>query len=140
MSQTSQQKNRHWAETEETAAMRVEQAKALRRKAAQGSGLSFEVFLTPDLAEWILSMVEMGEFIDPGEAVYVLMQQAKELSPHDDLRKELLSRMLQAAEDNPSPLIPGEEAFERLEDIIKEPVQETVVWKKIDNSHHDLKD
>ncbi|GAB4200718.1 MAG: hypothetical protein Tsb002_36970 [Wenzhouxiangellaceae bacterium] len=139
MSQISKQINQHWAETEETAAMRIEQAKVLRRKAAQGSGLSFEGFLTPDLAEWILAMVETGEFIDPGEAVYVLMQQAKELNPHEDLRKELLNRMLQEAADSPHPPISGEEAFERLKKIIKEPMPETVRWKKIDNSRHEPK-
>ncbi len=133
-------KNKHWVESEETAQMRIEQAQALRKKVAEGSGLSFETYLTPDQAEWILEKVEKGLFVDPCEAVFVIMQEAKELEPHKDLRDELLRRSLQEAEDDPRPPIPGEEVFARLSEKMRQPRPETVIWQKIDNSKHDLEE
>ena len=104
------------------------QAIALREQAKAG-GLRFSVYLPAGLAEWLLGLVEKGTFIDPSEAVFVLLQEAQELEPHHDLRRELLGRMLQAAEDDPRPPIPGEEVFKRLrEKYASRP--EPAVWEK----------
>ena len=51
------EKNQHWVETKETARMRIEQATTLLDKVNQGSGMSFNVFVTSDLAQWLLEKV-----------------------------------------------------------------------------------
>jgi antitoxin ParD1/3/4 len=66
----------------------VAQAKALRKQAAEG-GLRFEAYLPPQLAEWLLERIEKGVFLDPSEAVFVLLGEYEELEPHTDLRQEL---------------------------------------------------
>lgn len=125
------EENLRWPETKETAQLRIEQARRLKKQARDG-GLKFEAFLPSDIAEWVLEMVEQGEFIDPSEAVFVLMKQAKELHPHRDLRKELLKRSIE--EGAKGPFIDGEEAMESLRKRI-ESRTETVIWQKIDQDY-----
>ncbi len=72
------QNDMHWAETDETAKQRIEQARALKATAAK-DGLKFEAYLTPNIATWVLEMVERGDFIDPSEAVFVFMKQAMDI-------------------------------------------------------------
>jgi hypothetical protein len=43
----------------EAKAARIAQAEALRQQAGKG-GLRFEAYLPPDLAEWLLSLIERG--------------------------------------------------------------------------------
>jgi len=81
---------------------RIAQAKALRQQAGKG-GLRFEAYLPPDLAEWLLDLIERGVFADPSEAVFVILGEHRDLEPHADLRRELLSRSCQAAIDDPPP-------------------------------------
>ena len=116
-----------WPRAEEKA-RNVAQAMALRKQAKAG-GLRFSVYLPSSLAEWLLGLVENGTFIDPSEAVFVKLQEAQELEPHHDLRNELLNRMLQAAEDDPRPPIPGEEVFKRLKEKYTS-LPEPAVWEK----------
>jgi antitoxin ParD1/3/4 len=116
-----------WPSAEEKA-KNVAQAKSLREQAKAG-GLRFSVYLPPDLADWLLGLVEKGTFIDPSEAVFVKLQEARELEPHRDLRNELLSRMLQAAEDDPRPRIPGEEVLKRIKER-RASLPEPTVWEK----------
>jgi Arc/MetJ-type ribon-helix-helix transcriptional regulator len=116
-----------WPSAEEKAKS-VAQAIALREQAKAG-GLRFSVYLPPGLAEWMLGLVENGTFIDPSEAVFVLLQEAQELEPHHDLRHELLNRILQAAANDPRPGIPAEEVFRQLkEKLASSP--EPAVWEK----------
>jgi hypothetical protein len=42
-------------------------------------------------------------FSDPGEAVFVMLGEDRDLEPHADLREELLRRTLQAAMEDPRP-------------------------------------
>ena len=83
----------------------IAQAKALREQACKG-GLRFEVFLPSGLAEWVLDFVERGVFVDPSEAVFVILGEHKDLEPHRDLRTESLRRSLDAADNDPR--TPGE--------------------------------
>lgn len=71
----------------------VEQAKQLRDQAAKG-GLRFEAYLPPSLALWLLDLIEQDTFLDPSEAVFVILGEHKELAPHADLRRELLKRRI----------------------------------------------
>ncbi len=71
-----------------------DQARSLREQARKG-GLEFEAYLPPDMADWILDLVEREIFVDPSEAVFVLMGQAREIAPHDDIKHELLQRSLE---------------------------------------------
>ncbi len=87
--------NKCWMEDDAAAQRRIDQARALKEQARSG-GLRFEVYLTPGLAEWVLEMVERGDFIDPAEAVFVSMQTMHEMEPHEDLKRALLSRRIQA--------------------------------------------
>ncbi|MEN3145669.1 hypothetical protein ABDF71_27200 [Ochrobactrum sp. WV_118_8] len=85
----------------------VEQAKWLGNQVAEG-GLRFEAYLPPSLALWLLDLIEQGKFLDPSEAVSVILGEHQELEPHADLRRELFKRRIQAAIDDPRPGISGE--------------------------------
>ena len=85
--------NKHWIESDDTAKQRIDQARTLRTPTQTG-GLKFEAYLPPDLALWVLDMVERGIFIDPSEAVFVLLGEAKDIEPHDDLKREILKRRI----------------------------------------------
>ena len=54
----------------------VEQAKRLRNQVAEG-GLRFEAYLPPSLALWLLDLIEQGKFLDPSEAVFVILGEHK---------------------------------------------------------------
>jgi len=107
----------------------VEQAKRLRDQAAKG-GLRFEAYLPPALALWLLDRVEQGKFLDPSEAVFVILGEHEELEPHADLRQELFKRSIRAAADDPRPGIPDEEVMERLREEFKGPRPEPARWEK----------
>lgn len=107
----------------------VEQAKRHHDQAAK-SGLRFEAYLPPSLALWLLDRIEQGKFLDPSEAVFVILGEHEELEPHADLRQELFKRSIQAAADDPRPGISGEEMMKRLRDKSKEPRQEPARWEK----------
>jgi antitoxin ParD1/3/4 len=106
--------------TAEEKAKSTAQAKVLKEK-AQKSGLRFEAYLPPGLAEWLLGLIERGVFVDPSEAVFVILGEHKDLEPHTDLRRELLKRTLQASMDDPRPPIPHEELWERLRKMAEAP-------------------
>ena len=131
MERVAGQDNRHWVESEETARQRVEQVKSLKEQACKG-GLRFEAFLTADLAEWILDMVGNGVFVDPSEAVFVFMQQAKDIDLYDDMKEEILSRRLdQGLKDvDEGRTSSMEEVRERIDQCAKNKT-EPAVWNKI---------
>jgi antitoxin ParD1/3/4 len=105
----------------------IAQAKALRKQAAEG-GLRFEAYLPPKLADWLLERVEKGVFLDPSEAVFVLLGEHEELEPHTDLRQELLRRRLDAAINDPSPRIPAKQVFDELRKRLSDPPPEPATW------------
>jgi antitoxin ParD1/3/4 len=47
-------------------------ATALKAQAAAG-GLRFEAYLPPDMAVWLLELIEQGTFKDPDEAAFVML-------------------------------------------------------------------
>ena len=67
---------------------------SIRRQAAKG-GLTFEAYLPPALAEWVIGLVEHEVFHSPSEAVFIAMQSFQELDEHPDLQQELLNRAIQ---------------------------------------------
>jgi antitoxin ParD1/3/4 len=107
----------------------IAQAKALREQ-ARNRGLRFEVFLPSGLAEWLLDLVERGVFVDPGEALFVIPGEPKDLEPHDDLRTEILKRSLDAPIDDPRPPIPLDEFKNKMAEPMTEPRPEPAVWRK----------
>jgi hypothetical protein len=115
--------------TAEEKARDVAQAKALRELARNG-GLRFEAYLPPALADWVLDLVERGVFADPGEAVFVMLGEQKDLEPHADLRQECLKRTLEAAMRDPHPGFSLEEVNARLEELAREPRQLAAVWER----------
>jgi antitoxin ParD1/3/4 len=115
--------------TAEEKARNIAQAKALREQARKG-GLRFEAYLPSDLAEWLLDLIERGVFVDPSEAVFVILGEHKDLEPHADLRRELLKRILQAAMDDPRPSIPHEEVMQRLRKLAEAPRSEPAEWRR----------
>jgi antitoxin ParD1/3/4 len=90
----------------------IEQAKALREQARAG-GLRFEAYLPSGLAEWLLDQIECGVFVDPSEAVFVMLTEQRDLEPHADLREEILQRSCQTAIDDPRGT-PHEEVVEKM--------------------------
>ena len=125
MTEEAQQDWRTAAERESDMA----QARSLREQARKG-GLRFEVYLPPSLAEWLLDLVEKGVFTDPGEAVFVIVGEHKDLEPHADLREEILRRTLQAAMDDPRPGFTVGEVNERFDKLKGEPRVEPAVWRQ----------
>ena len=107
----------------------IEQARRIRDQAAKG-GLRFEAYLPPSLALWLLDRIEQGKFLDPSEAVFVILGEHKELAPHADLRRELLKRSIEAAADDPRPGISSEEMSAQLRDMLKAPLPEPARWEK----------
>ncbi len=122
----------HWIENEETAKQRVEQAKKLKEQVKKGASLRFEAFLTSRQAEWVLDMVEKGDFLDPSEAIFVFMQQAQELDEHDDLKLELLKKSIDEglADVEAGRTVPLEDAFRKIEEKAQNRPK-PVVWEKI---------
>jgi len=117
-----------WPAAEEKA-KNIAQAKALKEK-VQNGGLRFEAYLPPGLAEWLLGLIERGVFVDPSEAVFVILGEHKDLEPHADLRRELLRRTLQASMDDPRPSIPHEEVMEQLRKMTEGPRAEPAEWRR----------
>jgi antitoxin ParD1/3/4 len=115
-----------WPSAQEKA-KNIAQAKALGGQAEQG-GLRFSAYLPPELAGWLLGLIEKGIFHDPSEAAFVIFGKYRDLEPHADLRRELLSRSLQASMDDPRPGIPAEEVLKKLKE--RRPLQEPAEWKK----------
>jgi hypothetical protein len=107
----------------------VEQAKRLRNQAAAG-GLKFEAYLPPDLAIWLLDRIEQGNFVDPSEATFVLLGEARDLEPHIDLREEFLKRRIQAAIDDPRPTVAAEDVMEGLLKKLADPLPAPAKWKR----------
>ena len=107
----------------------VEQANRLRNQVAKG-GLRFEAYLPPSLALWLLDLIEQGKFLDPSEAVFVILGEHKELAPHADLRQELLNRSIKAAIADPRPAIPHKEAMAEMREALKQPRPEPARWEK----------
>jgi len=107
----------------------VEQAKRLRNQVAEG-GLRFEAYLPPSLALWLLDRIEGQKYLDPSEAVFVILGEHEELEPHADLRQELFKRSIQAAANDPRPGISGEEMIKRLHELSAEPQPEPATWEK----------
>lgn len=106
----------------------ADQAKALREQVRKG-GLRFEAYLPPNIAEWLLDMIERDVFTDPSEAVSVILREHMELQPHTDLRDELLRRSVQAAMGDPRPSLSVDDVLARLEERIGNP-SEPAVWAK----------
>jgi antitoxin ParD1/3/4 len=119
--------------TADEKAKNIAQAKALKEQAQKG-GLRFEAYVPPGLAEWLLELIEQGVFVDPSEAVFVILGEHKDLEPHADLRRELLKRILQAAIDDPRPSIPHEEVMARLRKFAAEPRPEPAEWRSLDRN------
>ena len=90
--------------------------------------MRFEAYLPPQLAEWLLDRIEKGVFLDPSEAVFVLLGEHEDLEPHRDLRQELLRRRLNAAIDDPRPSIPAQQVFDELRKKMTAPLPEPAVW------------
>jgi antitoxin ParD1/3/4 len=115
-----------WPSKEERDAA-IAQAKALHDLAKE-SGLRFEAYLPPSMADWLLSLVEEGTFLDPRHAVFVMLQDVRELRKHPDMRKELLRRTLLESMDDPRPSVPLEEASERITAHLTRPRPEPAKW------------
>ena len=109
---------------------RIAQARALREQAGKG-GLRFEAYLPPDLAEWLLDLIERGVFADPSAAVFVMLGEHRDLEPHDDLRHELLQRTVQAAIDDPRASLSGIEVKAQSRELADTPLPEAAIWRKI---------
>lgn len=113
--------------TAEQRQKRIAQAKALRKQASEG-GLRFEAYLPPQLADWLLERIEKGVFLDPGEAVFVLLGEHVELEPHTDLRQELLRRRLDAAINDRRPGIPADQVLSELRKRFAVPRPKPAAW------------
>jgi hypothetical protein len=105
------------------------QAKALRSP-ARANELLFEAYLPPNVADWLMGLIEAGTFADPSEAAFVILREHHELEPHRDLREEILRRRLHAALDDPSPMIPHKEVLAELVRWIARLATPPAVWQK----------
>jgi antitoxin ParD1/3/4 len=113
----------------EVRAAGIAQARALRPQAAKG-GLLFKTYLPPRLAEWLLDLIERGEFADPSEAVFVMLGEYRELEPHADLREEVLRRECQAESDDPRPFLFDDALEAQLRALPETALPAAAVWRK----------
>lgn len=118
--------------SKELRAHAIQQAQALRDSAKEG-GLRFQAYLPPELALWVLDRIERGVFTDLSEAVFVLLDEARELEPHQDLRQELLKRRILSAANDPHPGVSFEEFIAKLEATRKTPRPEPAIWLPIED-------
>lgn len=112
-----------------TKAHALRQTSTLHEQAAKG-GLRFEAYLPPRLALWLLKRIEEGVFVDPSEAVFVILGEYEELEPHADLRHELFRRRIQAALNEPGSDIATEETFADLRKKLMRCRPEPARWEK----------
>lgn len=82
----------------------------------------------PDLALWLLRLIETGVFKDPSEAVFVMLGEQQDLEAYPGLRRELLRRTLEAAENDPRPPIPLTTAMAEMEALLAAPRPPAAVW------------
>lgn len=108
----------------------AEQAKRLRNQVTEG-GLRFEAYLPPSPTLWLLDLIEQDRFLDPSEAVFVVLGEHKDLAPHADLRRELLKRSIEAAADDPRPGVSSEEMSAQLRDMLKAPARTGQMGKAV---------
>lgn len=113
--------------SKELSARASQQAQVLRDSATEG-GLRFQAYLPPKLALWVLDQIERGVFTDPSEAVFALLDEARELEPHLDLRQELLKRRVLSAANDPRPGISFDAFMGKLEAKRKKPRPKPAVW------------
>ena len=92
--------------------------------------MRFEAYLPSGLALWLLDRIESGKYLDPSEAVFVILGEHEELEPHADLRQELLKRSLEAAIADPRPAISHKEAMAEMRERLKRPRPEPAIWEK----------
>jgi Arc/MetJ-type ribon-helix-helix transcriptional regulator len=76
-------------------------------------GMTFEVFLPEQLADWLRVKIDAGVFKDAKEAAFLAFQDIQELDRHPEVRQELLKAMIKASADDPGPGISTEELRER---------------------------
>ena len=93
--------------------------------------MRFEAYLPSGLALWLLDRIESGKYLDPSEAVFVILGEHEELEPHADLRQELLKRSLNAAVNDTQPGISDEEMKAELRDMLKALLPESATWKMV---------
>lgn len=107
------------------------QATALKAEASE-HGLRLETYLVPSVAEWVLTQVERGRFLDPSEAVFVAMQVFMELDAYPDLHEELFRREITKSLENDGPGIPAEEVLAKLNERIRQRAgHEPPTWVKV---------
>jgi Arc/MetJ-type ribon-helix-helix transcriptional regulator len=107
------------------------QATALKVEASE-HGLRMETYLVPSVAEWVLTLVERGRFLDPSEAVFAAMQVLMELDAYPDLQEELFRREITNRLNDDGPTIPGDEAFAKLKERVKQRTErEPPTWVKV---------
>ena len=73
----------------------VEQAKRLRNQVAEG-GLRFEAYLPPSLALWLLDLIEQDTFLDPSEAVFVILGEHKSPTHNSSFAIRRVMRLMEA--------------------------------------------
>ena len=96
----------------------------------------------PSQATWILELVERGDFIDPAEAIFVLMQEVQELQQHPDVKLALLKKRLDegVAQLDRGESISGDEAMANLKERLESHTQSSpAYWEKIEQPENPAK-
>ena len=102
-------------------------AAGLRDQAAAG-GLRFEVYLPPEMALWLLGLIEQGTFKDPDEAAFVMLGEQQGLTAYPDLRRELLRRTVEDAANDPHPGFSADEVFAEINAMLAAPRRPAATW------------
>jgi len=90
-----------------------EQARIQRR--IREHGVTFEIFLPEDMADWLREKLAAGVFDSASTAAFVAFQDLIELDRHPKVRRQLMTAMVDASVNDPSPSIPAEEVFASLD-------------------------
>lgn len=107
---------------------------ALLRASAAKDGLRFDAYLPPALAAWVLDEIIAGRLADPSEAVFLAIQDMRDLTCHPAAREALLKAVLTDAMDqaNEGKTLSSEEVRANLERH-KAERQEPPRWQRGDD-------
>jgi hypothetical protein len=77
-------------------------------------GMTFEVFLPVNLADWLRAKIATGVYRDAREAAFVAFENLRDLDEHPKVGEQLLAAVLETSLNDPRPAVPAAEWIKEL--------------------------
>jgi predicted RNase H-like HicB family nuclease/uncharacterized protein (DUF433 family)/Arc/MetJ-type ribon-helix-helix transcriptional regulator len=103
----------------ESEAFTLEQHERIRAN-IRARGMTFEVFLPESLADWLRAKIAAGAYADAKEAAYLAFQDLRELDQHPQVRRELLTAMINESLNEPGRTYSPAEVRAQLRAMVRE--------------------